>query len=147
MASHTSRKHRFSVADALHSAAIHLLRGVRIEDERTGVGPARLSALSVLVFAGPMRLTRLAGIEQVKPPTMTKIIAGLAASGLVRRRADAKDARAVRLEATPRGARLLQEGRRRRVKRLATALESLTREEVDVLAHAATIIERVSPAI
>jgi DNA-binding MarR family transcriptional regulator len=147
MASRTSRNHRTSVADALHSAAIHLLRGVRKEDERTGVGPARLSALSVLVFAGPMRLTRLAGIEQVKPPTMTKIIAGLAASGLVRRRADAKDARAVRLEATPRGVRLLQEGRRRRVKRLATALESLTREEVDVLAHAATIIERVSPTI
>ena len=100
MASRTSRNHRTAVADALHSAAIHLLRGVRKEDERTGVGPARLSALSVLVFAGPMRLTELAGIEQVKPPTMTKVIAGLEAGGLVRRRADAQDARAVRLEAT-----------------------------------------------
>src|SRR6187431_1578813 len=129
MAAPTAPADETAVADALHSATIHLLRGVRKEDLRTGVGPARLSALSVLVFAGPMRLTRLAGIEQVKPPTMTKIIAGLAASGLVRRRADAKDARAVRLEATPRGARLLQEGRRRRVKRLATALESLTPEE------------------
>ena len=132
------------VADALHSATIHLLRGVRKEDERTGVGPARLSALSVLVFAGPMRLTRLAQIEQVKPPTMTKVIAGLEAAGLVRRRADAEDARAVRLEATPRGAKLLQEGRRRRVERLTAALESLTPEEVDVLARAAAIMERVS---
>ena len=135
------------VADALHSAAIHLLRGVRKEDEHTGVGPARLSALSVLVFAGPMRLTRLARIEQVKPPTMTKIIAGLESAGLVRRRADAEDARAVRLEATPRGMKLLQEGRRRRVDRLTTALESLTPEEVDVLARAAAILERVSPTI
>jgi DNA-binding MarR family transcriptional regulator len=135
------------VADALHSAAIHVLRGVRQEDERTGVGPARLSALSVLVFAGPMRLTRLAGIEQVKPPTMTKVIAGLEAAGLVRRRADAQDARAVRLEATRRGITLLQEGRRRRVARLASALESLTRHEVDVLAQAAAIMERLSPEI
>lgn len=147
MASKTSRNHRTEVADALHSAAIHLLRGVRKEDERTGVGPARLSALSVLVFAGPMRLTALARIEQVKPPTMTKVIAGLEASGLVRRRADAKDARAVRLEATRRGTKLLQEGRRRRVERLTAALQALAPDEVDILARAATIIERVSPTI
>src|SRR6266478_3924169 len=114
MASRTSRSHRTAVADALHSAAIHLLRGVRKEDARTGVGPARLSALSVLVFAGPMRLTELAVIEQVRPPTMTRVIAGLEAAGLVRRRDDADDARAVRLEATARGTALLQEGRRRR---------------------------------
>jgi len=147
MASRTSRNHRTAVADALHSAAIHLLRGVRKEDERTGVGPARLSALSVLVFAGPMRLTELARIEQVKPPTMTKVIAGLEAGGLVKRRADAGDARAVRLEATQRGTKLLQEGRRRRVERLTVALQALAPEEVDVLARAAAMIERVSRTI
>jgi DNA-binding MarR family transcriptional regulator len=144
MASRTSTNQRTAVADALHSAAIHLLRGVRKEDERTGVGPARLSALSVLVFAGPMRLTELARIEQVKPPTMTKVVAGLEAAGLVRRRADAEDARAVRLEATARGTKLLQEGRRLRVDRLAAALQTLAFDELDVLARAAAIVERVS---
>ena len=135
------------MADALHSAAIHLLRGVRKEDVLAGVGPARLSALSVLVFAGPMRLTDLARIEQVKPPTMTKVIAGLEAGGLVKRRLDADDRRAVKLEATPRGARLLQTGRRRRVARLAAALEGLEPGEIDVLGRAAEIIERVSLTI
>jgi DNA-binding MarR family transcriptional regulator len=143
----TTTDRRGRVADALHSAAIHLLRGVRKEDELTGVGPARLSALSVLVFAGPMRLTDLARIEQVKPPTMTKIIAGLEAKGLTRRRIDADDARAVRLEATARGTKLLQEGRRRRVDRLAAALQPLTQDELDVLARAAAIVERVSETI
>lgn len=147
MAPRASTKRTFAVADALHAAAIHLLRGVRKEDERTGVGPARLSALSVLVFAGPLRLTELARIEQVKPPTMTKVIAGLEAAGLVRRRDDVEDARAVRLEATARGARLLQEGRRRRVERLASALQSVAPDELDVLARAAAIIERTSDAI
>jgi DNA-binding MarR family transcriptional regulator len=147
MASRTSTKHRTAVADALHSAAIHLLRGVRKEDERTGVGPARLSALSVLVFAGPMRLTELARIEQVKPPTMTKVIAGLEAAGLVRRRVDVEDARAVRLAATARGTKLLQEGRRRRVARLAAALDALAFDELDVLARAAAIVERISETI
>jgi DNA-binding MarR family transcriptional regulator len=147
MAPRTSTNQTIAVADALHSAAIHLLRGVRKEDERTGVGPARLSALSVLVFAGPMRLTELARIEQVKPPTMTKVVAGLEAAGLVRRRADAEDARAVRLQATARGTKLLQEGRRRRVERLASALQPLSFDELDVLARAAAIVERVSATI
>lgn len=147
MESRASTNQTSAVADALHSAAIHLLRGVRKEDERTGVGPARLSALSVLVFAGPLRLTELARIEQVKPPTMTKVIAGLEAAGLVRRRNDVEDARAVRLEATARGTRLLQEGRRRRVERLASALQALAPDELDVLARAAAIVERISATI
>ena len=144
MEARASHSRRAVVADAVHSAAIHLLRGVRREDESTGVGPARLSALSVLVFGGPMRLTALARIEQVKPPTMTKVIAGLEASGLVTRRADSNDGRAVRLEATTRGTRLLQKARRRRVARLATALETLAPEEVEVLDRAAAILETLS---
>jgi DNA-binding MarR family transcriptional regulator len=147
MASRARTNQTTAVADALHSAAIRLLRGVRKEDERTGVGPARLSALSVLVFAGPLRLTELARIEQVKPPTMTKVVAGLEAAGLVRRRDDVEDARAVRLEATARGTRLLQEGRRRRVERLASALQPVAADELEVLARAAAIIERISATI
>ena len=147
MSSRTNLDERIAVADALHSAAIHLLRGVRKEDERTGVGPARLSALSVLVFGGPMRLTELARIEQVKPPTMTKVIAGLESSGLVTRQVDAQDARAVRLKATARGKKLLQEGRRRRVERVARALQALTNDELGFVARAAAIVERVAARI
>jgi DNA-binding MarR family transcriptional regulator len=132
------------VADALHSAAVHLLRGVRKEDARSGVGPAQLSALSVLVFAGPMRLTDLAAVEQVRPPTMTKIVRGLEAAGLVRRAADAGDARAVRIAPTARGVRLLQAGRRRRVDRLTGALASLERSEIELLDRAAALMERLA---
>jgi DNA-binding MarR family transcriptional regulator len=133
-----------AVADALHSAAIHLLRRVRRVDERSGVGPAKLSALSVLVFGGKARLTDLARAEQVRPPTMTRLIAALEADGLVRRRSDPDDARAVRIEATPLGRRLLLQGRQRRVAALAAALEGVTREELALLSRAAAIIERLS---
>jgi DNA-binding MarR family transcriptional regulator len=129
------------VADALHSAAIHLLRRVRQEDERTGVPPGQASALSVLVFGGPMRLTDLARIEQVKPPTMTRIVAGLEAQALVRRRAVPEDARAIRLEATPRGTRVMHEGRRRRVERLARSLQTLPARDLQVLARASELME------
>jgi DNA-binding MarR family transcriptional regulator len=142
-----ARAHPGAVADAIHSAAIHLLRRVRKEDEEAGIGPARLSALSVLVFGGPMRLTDLARAEQVKAPTMTKIAAGLERDGLVRRRVDPNDARAINLEATAKGTRLLQAGRERRVRRLAGALRRATPEELHVLANAAAILERVSAVI
>jgi len=133
-----------AVADALHSAAIHLLRRVRQEDDRTGVTPGRLSALSVLVFGGPMRLTDLARIEQVKPPTMTRIVAGLEAQGLVRRHAVAEDARAVRLEATPRGTKVMHEGRRRRVERLSRSLEKLSGRDLQILARAAELMNAIA---
>jgi DNA-binding MarR family transcriptional regulator len=133
-----------AVADRLHSAAIHLLRRLRKEDERGGISPARLSALSVLVFGGPMRLTDLAAAEQVKPPTMTRIVAGLEADGLVRRSDVSEDARAVRLEATPRGIKVMQEGRRRRVERLAAALGALSGRDRRMLAAAAELMERLS---
>jgi DNA-binding MarR family transcriptional regulator len=138
----TSRS--FTIADALHSAAIHLLRGVRKEDIRSGVGPAQLSALSVLVFAGPMRVTQLARMEQVKAPTMTKIIGSLERSGLIQRQPDADDSRAVRLVATKRGEKLLQEGRRRRVQRLAAAIAKLTSRDRDLLLAAAPLIEELA---
>jgi len=130
-----------AVAHALHSAAIHLLRRVRQEDERSGVPPGQASALSVLVFGGPMRLTDLARIEQVKPPTMTRIVAGLEAQALVRRRAVAEDARAVRLEATPRGTRVMHEGRRRRVERLTRSLQTLSARDLQILARASKLME------
>jgi DNA-binding MarR family transcriptional regulator len=135
------------VADALHSAAIHLLRGVRKEDIRAGVGPARLSVLSVLVFGGPSRLSDLARIEQVRPPTMSKIVAGLETQRLVRRLPDPHDARAYTIEATARGTKLLQLGRRRRVARLAKSFAHLDTQEIELLARAAAIVERISATI
>ena len=75
----------YRIADLLHSAAIHLLRRVRARDRSMGIGPAQLSALSVLVFAGPRSLGELAEAEQVRPPTMSRIVTGLVRAGLVAR--------------------------------------------------------------
>lgn len=135
------------MADALHSAAIRLLRGVRKEDVAARVGPARLSALSVLVFGGPMRLTDLARIEQVSVPTMSKIVAGLERGGLLRRTPDPDDARTARLEPTGRGVRLLEAGRRRRVNKIAAAVDELSASEVDTLAQAARLIARLAARV
>jgi DNA-binding MarR family transcriptional regulator len=131
------------VADRLHSAAIHLLRRVRKQDAATGEGPARLSALSVLVFGGPMSLGELAAAEQVRPPTMTRIVTGLEQKGLARRMDDPMDARRVRIFATAKGARLLQRGRKRRIEYLAHHLEPLADKELESLTKALNILEKV----
>jgi DNA-binding MarR family transcriptional regulator len=131
------------IADRLHSAAIHLLRRVRNQDTTTGEGPARLSALSVLVFGGSMTLGQLAAAEQVKPPTMTRIVNGLEQSGLATRIADTKDARRVQIRATDKGVRLLRAARNRRIGYLAQPLGTLTDKERATVGEAVEILETV----
>ena len=133
----------FAVADGLHSAAIHLLRRVRKQDIKTGEGPARLSALSVLVFGGPKTLGELAAAEQVKPPTMSRVVAGLVRGRLVKITMDSRDARRMRIRATAKGNRLLQKGRQLRIADLAAHLDMLTPEELATLGQAVEILKRL----
>jgi DNA-binding MarR family transcriptional regulator len=133
---------RYQVADRLHSAAIHLLRYARKQDLLSRQAPARLSALSVLVFGGPRTLGQLAQAEQVKAPTMTRIVAGLKRSGLARIKKDANDARRVLVSVTPKGERLLQQARQRRIQIVAETLAPLGEEELATLHRAAALIEQ-----
>ncbi len=137
----------FELADRLHSAAIHLLRGVRREDAAAGLPPAQLSALSVLVFGGPVTVGRLAEIEQVRSPTMTRIVTSLAASALVTREPHPEDARATVISATDAGRGLLIEGRRRRVGVIEQRISELPTAERDTLERALGALERVSRGV
>lgn len=130
------------IADQLHSAAIHLLRRLRVRDRESGIGPAQLSALSVLVFGGPRSLGELADAEQVRPPTMSRIVAGLQRAKLLRRH-DTDDGRRVRLEATAAGVSLMWEGRERRVQSLANSLQSLSENERRQLREAVALLQRI----
>jgi DNA-binding MarR family transcriptional regulator len=133
---------RLEVADRLHSAAIHLLRHARKQDVLARQGPARLSALSVLVFSGPMALGQLAAAEQVKAPTMSRIVVGLKRSGLAKIETDLKDGRRIRVTATAKGKRLLQQARVRRIRLLADTLSGLREAELNTLLRAAELMER-----
>jgi DNA-binding MarR family transcriptional regulator len=111
-----------ALADRVHSAAIRLLRRLRTEDDASGLSAPRASALSVLVFVGPQTLGDLARAEQVKPPTITRLIQDMERDGLVLVSADSGDKRIRRVKATAKGKRLLVLARERRVLRLARAL-------------------------
>src|SRR2546430_7751897 len=94
-----------AIADRLHSAAIHLLRRLRVEDRAMGLTAPRASALSVLVFRGPVTMSALADAEQVRRPTMTRLVDGLERRGLVRRGSHAEDGRVPPVDATAAGKR------------------------------------------
>jgi DNA-binding MarR family transcriptional regulator len=130
-----------AVADRLHSAAIHLLRALRREDRALGVGPAQLSALSVLVFGGPRSIGALARAEQVRLPTMSRLVATLERDGLATRTPDPADGRASHVHPTARGRSVLRRGRARRVASLARHLEQLPDADRALLARAADLIE------
>ena len=131
------------MATGLHAASIRLLRLLRREDHEAGLSGPRLSALSVIVFAGPLSLAELAAAEQVKPPTMSRIVEALVRSGLAWREPDPVNRRMIRISATAEGAKLLEAGRERRVRALVQRLHRLADSEQRALARAVELLERV----
>jgi DNA-binding MarR family transcriptional regulator len=130
-----------NIADRLHSASIHLLRRLRREDAGSGLNGPRLSALSVIVFGGAVTLGDLAAAEQVRPPTMTRIVNALQEQGLIAKTKNAKDGRSLYLTATPAGKKLLMAGRERRVRALAAEIEALSPVQRKTLGEAAAILQ------
>lgn len=129
------------VADLLHSASIHLLRRGGEADDASGLSRARLSALSVLVFLGPLTLGELARAEGVRSATMTGLVRGLEEAGLARRKPHAHDGRAVLVESTPAGRRLLMRARRARIQAIAERLGDVSQEELCLLRRAGQLLE------
>lgn len=132
-----------AAADRLHSAAIRLLRRLRSEDRASELTGPRLSALSVVVFGGPITLGALAEAEHVRQPTITRLARDLEQAGLVERLPDMSDRRVQWLRATKKGKKLLQEGRARRVGRLAREIATLPAADLAAIERAAAAIERL----
>lgn len=139
-----SRSRNIDVADQLHSAVIQLLRSLRKVDSASGLTAPRLSVLSVVVFAGPRTLGQLAAAEQVKPPTMTRLVAALEAEGLVKREVDRNDRRITRIHATKKGEKVMFAGRERRVSNLAERLVTMKASELRELEDAAKLISKIA---
>ena len=135
------------LAARLNSALIHALRAVAATDGSAPVGKSGLSALSVLVFAGPQRLGDLAAIERVSKATMSRVVDGLERHGMASRRSDPTDGRAVWIDVTDEGRAVLMTARDLRLDRLAAALRTLSAAERAQLARAAPLLERLAEAL
>ena len=141
-----ARTDLLDTAAQLHSGAIRLLRMVRAADEETGLSAPKLSALSVLVFAGPKSLSGLARAEQVTSATMSKLVSDLEAEGLVAKRVDRADRRGVRIDVTAKGRALMQRGQKARLALLQARLAKLSASERALLDQAAALMLRLAAA-
>lgn len=132
---------RAALADRLHSVAIHLLRRVRRGDEVSGLSAPRLSALSVVIYRGPISLTELAKAEGVTAPTMTRLVQALVKAGLVEKSVDASDNRAVLLRTTDAGRATLGLARARRLAAIEELLSRLDPDDAAEVERAVSVLE------
>jgi DNA-binding MarR family transcriptional regulator len=116
------------VAGRLRIAVNRLHRRLR-QESLGGLSPAQASALGSVVRHGSPTLGELAAIEQVQPPTMTKIVASLSEAGMVTRVADPDDRRSARVRITTAGERALERMRTRKNAFLLRRLDELTTDE------------------
>jgi DNA-binding MarR family transcriptional regulator len=131
------------VAGGLRLSVSRLARILRYQDEGN-LGPTLTSLLANINRQGPITLGRLAAEEHLAPPTVTKAVDKLVERGLVHRRTDTRDRRVVHVEISPAGRRLIVASRKRRTAWLATRLSQLPPEEVELLAQAAPILDRLT---
>ncbi|HUY63039.1 MAG TPA: MarR family transcriptional regulator [Acidimicrobiales bacterium] len=130
------------LAARLRLAITRLYRPLR-QQVAGGLTPSQISALAAAERLGRPTLGELAAVEQVQPPSMTRLIVGLEAAGHVTRSVDPADGRVVRVEVTPEGRRTLQRSRSLRNALLVRRLRRLTPTERDQLEQLVRLLERL----
>jgi DNA-binding MarR family transcriptional regulator len=137
--------------DALELAARLRLSTARLarilrQQAGTGLSPSQQSVLASIEAHGPLTLGRLAKIEQVTPPTITRILGKLEDDGLVSRTVDVTDRRISRVEITAEGRRRNEHSRQRRNAWLAERLALLSPADRADLTNALRVIEGLATA-
>lgn len=130
------------LAARLRLAVTRLSRRLR-QQVAGGVTPSQVSALATVERLGSPTLGELAGSEQVRPPSMTRIVVGLESAGLVTRHVDVDDRRVAHVTLTGEGRRVLQRSRSLRTAFVARRLRRLSEPERESLGELVRLLERL----
>src|SRR3954470_21994989 len=117
-------RERTETADRLGMAITRLARVLR-QQAGDDLTPTMRAMIGTISREGPVTLGELANVEQVAPPTITKVVAKLEERGLLEREPDPTDRRVVRVALSDLGRRWLESDRRRRHAWLAARIEAL----------------------
>ncbi|MFZ0665360.1 MAG: MarR family transcriptional regulator [Acidimicrobiales bacterium] len=130
------------LAARLRLAVLRLSRQLR--QQLVGdLTPSQVSVLSSVETLGKPTLGELAAREKVQPPSMTRQIDTLVATGFLDREVNPADRRIVRVKLTPQGMKILQQNRSVRTAFVAARLKRLPPEERDKLEELVTLLERL----
>lgn len=130
------------IAASLRLSVTRLARLLRQQDP-AGLSPAVATALGTIWREGPVTLSRLAAVERVTPPTITKLVDKLESLGLVERIADASDGRVCRVAVTDVGRAEIEDIRARRTEWLSARLAELPAADVRRLAAVTDVLENL----
>jgi len=126
----------------LRLAITRTARRLRQEAD-AGLSPSLTAALATLERHGPLTPSRLAEIERIQRPTVTRLLAALERDGLVERVSDPTDGRVSIVSITRDGTALVKKLRSRKNAYLSKRLRNLTHDELDALERATAILERI----
>ena len=116
----------------------------RLRQEAGGeLSPSMTAALATIERHGPLAPSRLAELERIKRPTVTRVLQRLEEEGLVERSDDPNDRRSAVVCVTREGAALLKKLRSRKNAYLAKRLRDLPDDDVKALERAAEVLERL----
>jgi len=130
------------LAARLRLAVTRLSRRLR-QQVAEGLTPSQVAALATVERLGAPSLGELAAAEQVRPPSMTRVVDGLVGAGLVERVVDSDDRRFARVRLTGEGRRTLQRNRSRKTAFLVRRLERLSASERRALPELVSLLEHL----
>ena len=131
------------LASELRLSLLRATRRLRAQRVNTAATLSQLSALGTVYRSGPLSAGEIAAIEQVQPPSMTKILASLEQAGWIERSSHPDDRRQSVIAITEAGRELLAEETRVRDEWLAKRLVEFSDEDLRKLRAAVEVLDRL----
>ncbi len=129
---------------ARHAKLLHIVRARMATKVPPGLDFAAVGLLMTLVRCGPRRQGELADAALLDPSTTSRYVSALARAGLVERRPDPDDGRAVQLVASTAGLLLGAELTEHRQQVIRDVLDGWSEADLDVLLG---LIRRLNDAL
>lgn len=132
------------LANELRLAIHRLTRRMRQQHSASDLTLTQVSALAIIWREGPLTAGELAAKEQVRPPSITRVVDSLESQGMVQRKESPTDGRQVLVEITPAGAGRMEEYVKAREAWLAQQLATLTAKERELLSKAVVVLNELA---
>lgn len=131
-----------AIAEKLLGLANHLSGDSRKDSLKSGLTAERLSILAILAGSGPQTINKLAEMEQVSAPAITRTVKSLEKQGYVIKSRSKTDQRVVYVAPTRKSQQLLDEARREKQGAIENLLQGVSSSDLQVLQKAMAILEK-----
>jgi DNA-binding MarR family transcriptional regulator len=133
-----------SLANELRLSIHRMTRRMRQQHPDHDLTLTQISALAIIWREGPITAGELAQREQVRPPSITRVVDGLEAAQMVVRKDNPADGRQVLVEITPDGRARMESYVEAREAWLSQLLRELPAKDQEILFRASVILNELA---